>query len=201
MEDEHYIPSAFFVFESYKSKSDLRVDIAHIVMNALLKDMHIMDRRAITPWKIGLYHIREFEVYYGEQKNKHLKELKELFRWDSKPADINFMSPGDVGMSRHSAQSLLEKPITQFVLEKAKWNRLKYILHGAYDNLDSLIRVEYKDDKIVYNTLQKIESELVRTKDIPKDPNFNKCFYAYTVNKEMKFEHPVQIFLTKYLNQ
>jgi hypothetical protein len=74
-------------------------------------------------------------------------------------------------------------------------------MHGAYDNLDSMTRVEYKDDKIVYNTLQKIVSELARAKDIPRDPNFNKCFYAYTENGKSKFEHPVQIFLTKYLNQ
>jgi hypothetical protein len=170
-------------------------------MNALMKDMHIKDRHAITPWKIGIYHIREFEVYFGEEKHNHLKELKEIFRWAGKPADIYFMSPGDVGMSRHCAQSLLEKPITPIVLEKAKWYGLKYIMHGAYDNLDSLTRVVYRDDTIVYNTLQKIVSEMAKIKDIPRDPNFNKCFYAFTENGEFKFEHPVQIFLTKYLNQ
>jgi hypothetical protein len=181
--EEYYIPTAFFACRSDLDKSELRDNLAQIVINSL----GIKDKTATTPWKISLYHIEEFEIHFGEDKHKHLQRLKEIYNKDGKSIEMPCLSSDDMGTSRFNAQLLLEKPNTTKVIEKVGERKLNYIIHGKYDNSYSLTRINFTDDSEVHMALQNIVSGLVNIRSKYRIIELNNCFYAYNHKGEFEF--------------
>jgi hypothetical protein len=184
MDDEYYIPNAFFAFQSNILKCDARQIIAPIVM----KSLGLYDKKASTPWKFNLFHIDEFEVYSIKDLPEAIRKLKDINgRLMIKPIEITCMSSHDITLTRYNAQMLLnDNPTTQKVVDIAKDMNLNYIIHGVYEDKLST-RFNYKDDTKVYEALTGIVTKLADTKIALHSKDFKKQFYVYKKNDEFEF--------------
>jgi hypothetical protein len=182
MDNNDYVPNAFFVFESDLLKYQIRNS-----MTPMVKDCLKLNKDSSTPWKINIFRIEEFEIVPRIEIPAHIGKLLELNGRDIiKSKEISYMSPNDVRLTRHKAQILLNNPNTNLILDKAKDMGLNYIIQGIYDDT-SFLRVKHTDDIKVYNALTSIVANLYNTKIAWENNKFENSFYAYTENNMLKF--------------
>jgi hypothetical protein len=183
MDNDYYVPSAFFVFESDLLKYQVRNSMAPVV-----KDCLKLNNGVSTPWKINIFRIEEFEIVPRADIPAHIEKLVELNGRDIvKSKEIPYISPNDVRLTRHNAQMLLDNPNTRLILDRAKEMNLNYIIQGVYDDATSLLRVKHTNDLKVFNALTEIVAKLYNTKIAWENKNFKNSFYAYTEDDTLKF--------------